>query len=248
MEVSLYQAAAAMNATAQWQEMIAENLTTSSIAGGRKHDISFADVQAGMDPNASNGAQSAYFIPTARAVTNFQPGEIHASSNPMDFALDGPGYFTIQLPNGHEAYTRGGEFQLNAKGQLVTNQGYPVLGNAGPLQFNPNSSDTVSISANGDVSQGQQPVGKLKLTEFRNPQNLTTIGADEFRADTPDAQAAPATSTKVRQGFLEAANASPTTEMSGLVTAMRMFEANQKVMQMQSDRMSRTISELGGTS
>jgi flagellar basal-body rod protein FlgF len=248
MEVSLYQAAAAMNATAQWQEMIAENLTTASIAGGRKHDISFQDVQAGMDPNAASGSQSAYFIPTAQTLTNFQPGELHASSNPMDFALDGPGYFTIQMPNGQNAYTRGGEFQLNAKGQLVTNQGYPVLGEGGPLQFNPNSSDFVTISPTGEVSQGAQQVGHLKVTEFKNPQYLTMIGANEFRSDSPDAQATPATSTKVRQGFLEAANASPTTEMSGLVTAMRMFEANQKVMQMQSDRMSRTITELGGTS
>jgi flagellar basal-body rod protein FlgF len=248
MEVSLYQAAAAMNATAQWQEMIAENLTTASIAGGRKRDISFADVQAGMDPNVSSGTQAGYFIPAARAVTNFQPGEMHVSSNPMDFALDGPGYFNIQLPNGQTAYTRGGEFQLNAKGQLVTDQGYPVLGDGGPVQFNPNSTDTVSISPTGEVSQGQESKGKLKLTEFKNPQDLTMLGADEFRADTPDAQPIAATSTKVRQGFLEAANASPITEMTGLVTAMRMFEANQKVMQMQSDRMSRTISELGGTS
>jgi flagellar basal-body rod protein FlgF len=248
MEVSLYQAAAAMNATAQWQEMIAENLTTASISGGRKHDMSFSDVQAGLDPNASSGSPAAYFIPTAQALTNFQPGELHASSNPMDFALEGPGYFTIQMPNGQNAYTRGGEFELNAKGQLVTNQGYPVLGNGGPLQFNPNSTDSITISASGEVSQGQQQIGRLKLVEFQNPQNLTMIGANEFRSDTPDAQATPATSTKVRQGFLEAANASPTTEMSGLVTAMRMFEANQKVMQMQSDRMSRTISELGGTS
>jgi flagellar basal-body rod protein FlgF len=248
MEVSLYQAAAAMNATAQWQEMIAENLTTASIAGGRKRDISFSDVQAGLDPNASGSTQSGYAIPTAQASTNFQPGEMHPSSNPMDFALDGPGYFTIQLPNGENAYTRGGEFQLNAKGQLVTTMGYPVLGNAGPLQFNPNSTDPVAISTNGDVSQGQLQVGKLKLAEFRNPQDLTSLGADEFRSDSPDAGATAATSTKVRQGFLEAANSSPTTEMSGLVTAMRMFEANQKVMQMQSDRMSRTISELGGTS
>lgn len=248
MEVSLYQAAAAMNATAQWQEMIAENLTTASIAGGRKRDISFVDVQAGLDSNAPGGTQSGYAIPTARASTNFQPGELHASSSPMDFALDGPGYFNIQMPNGQIAYTRGGEFEVNAKGQLVTNQGYQVLGNGGPLQFNPNSTNSITISATGEVSQGQEQRGKLKLTEFRHPQNLTMLGADEFRTDTPDAEAIPAASTKVRQGFLEGANSSPTAEMSGLVTAMRMFEANQKVMQMQSDRMSRTITELGGTS
>src|SRR5580658_7839163 len=150
MDVSLYQAAAAMNATAQWQEMIAQNLTTSGISGGRKHDAVFADVQAGMDPSSSFGSQSIYFIPTASSVTNFQQGEIHASSNPMDFALEGPGYFNIQLPNGQTAYTRGGSFELNAKGQLVTNQGYTVLSDGGPIKVNPNSSDSVTVSATGD--------------------------------------------------------------------------------------------------
>jgi flagellar basal-body rod protein FlgF len=247
MDVSLYQAAAAMNATAQWQEMVAENLTAAPISGGRKREISFADVQAGSDPSVS-GSQASYFIPTARVSTDFQQGELHASSNPMDFALEGPGFFTVQMPNGDKAYTRGGEFELSSKGQLVTTRGYPVLSGGQPLQFNPNSTDPVTISPSGDVSQGQAHVGKLDLMEFDHPEFLTTIGADSFRSDNPLSKRSDATSTKVRQGFLEGANSSATTEMAGLVTAMRMFEANQKVMQMQSDRMNRTITELGGTS
>jgi flagellar basal-body rod protein FlgF len=246
MDVSLYQAAAAMNATAQWQELIAENLTSSQISGGRKREIEFSDVQAGMDSNTS-GAPS-YSVPQATTVTNFQPGELHVSSNPMDFALEGPGFFTVQLPNGDMAYTRGGGFELNSKHQLVTNQGYLVMGNAGPLQFNPQSSSPVTVSATGDVSQGETHAGKLKVVEFNNPNLLTMLGADEFSSDNPAAVPVPATSTQVRQGFLEAANTSPTTEMTGMVTAMRAFESNQKVMQMESDRMSRTITELGGTS
>jgi flagellar basal-body rod protein FlgF len=248
MEVSLYQAAAAMNATAQWQELIAENLTTASISGGRKRDISFSDVQAGLDSGLSSAGQSGYSIPTANAVTNFQPGEMHASSNPMDFALEGPGFFTVQLPDGEKAYTRGGEFHVDANGQLSNDQGFAVLGSAGPVRFNPNSTDPVTIAPSGEVSQGQTQVGKLQVTEFNNPKLLEMIGADDFRSDSLQVQPQPATSTKVRQGFLEGANASPTTEMSSLVTAMREFEANQKVMQMQSERMSQTINELGGTS
>lgn len=246
MDVSLYQAAAAMHATAQWQDLIAENLTTSQIAGGRKQEILFSDIAAGK--NGSVPGNPNYYIPTTTTITNFHPGELHVSSNPMDFALEGPGFFTIQLPNGQTAYTRGGEFELNSQGQLVTNQGYLVMGEAGPLQFNPNDSDPVTISATGDVSQGQQQVGTLKLVEFNNPGLLTAIGSQDFQANNAAAVSHPAASTKVRQGFLEAANSSPTTEMSGLVTAMRMFEANQKVMQADSDRMSRTITELGGTS
>ena len=247
MEVSLYQAAAAMNATARWQDMIAENLAAAPIAGGRKREISFSDVQAGLDPNV-NGGNMSYFIPNANTVTNFQPGELHATGNSMDFALEGPGFFTVQLPNGQMAYTRSGQFQINSNGQLVTQAGYLVMGTGGPLKFNPASTDPITISTTGEVSQGQQQVGTLKLTEFTNPQYLTMIGAGDFMANRPDANPVAATSTKVRQGFLEGANASPTTEMSGLVTAMRMFEANQKVMQMESDRMSKTIADLGSTS
>lgn len=247
MEVSLYEAAAAMNATAKWQELIADNLTSSSISGGRKCNISFSDIPVGMEAGMSNNTSAAFTIPTAKTVTNFQPGELHVSSNPMDFALEGPGFFSVQLPNGQTAYTRGGEFQLNGKGQLVTNQGFLVLGSGGPIQFNPNSTDTITIAPNGEVSQGQESKGTLRLTEFKNPNDLTMIGAEDFESNNPAAQPMPAASTTVRQGFLEAANTSPTTEMAGLVTAMRMFEANQKVMQAQSDRMSRAISELGGT-
>jgi flagellar basal-body rod protein FlgF len=246
MDVSLYQAAAAMHATAQWQDLIAENLTTSQISGGRKREILFSDVEAGR--NAQAPGSPAYLIPTVTTATNFQPGELHVSSNPMDFALEGPGFFSVQLPNGQMAYTRGGEFQLNAQSQLVTNQGYPVMGDGGPLQFNPGNSDPITISPTGEVSQGQQQVGKLKVVEFKNPGMLTMIGSQDFQSNNPAAVPIPANSTKVRQGFLEGANSSPTTEMSGLVTAMRAFEANQKVMQAESDRMSRTITELGGVS
>jgi flagellar basal-body rod protein FlgF len=245
MDVSLYQAAAAMRATAQWQDLIAENLTTSQIPGGRKREILFSDVEAGR--NASAAGAPGYLIPTTTTITNFQPGELHVSSNPMDFALEGPGFFTVQLPNGQMAYTRGGEFELNSQGQLITNQGYLVMGQSGPLQFNSGSSDPITISPTGEVSQGQQQVGQLKLVEFNNPRLLTMIGSQDFQADSTSLVANPAASTKVRQGFLEGANSSPTTEMSGLVTAMRAFEANQKVMQAASDRMKSTITELGGT-
>ncbi|HEX3624922.1 MAG TPA: flagellar hook-basal body protein [Verrucomicrobiae bacterium] len=243
--MSLYQAAAAMHATAQWQDLIAENLASSQISGGRKRDVVFSDIQAGANSGVPGNPN--YYIPTVTTVTNFHPGELHVSSNPMDFALEGPGFFTIQLPNGQAAYTRGGEFQLNSQGQLVTNQGYQVMGESGPVHVNPNSSDRITISATGEVSQGSQQVGKLKLVEFNNPGLLTTIGSQDFQATNAAAVPHPAALTKVRQGFLEAANSSPTREMSGLVTAMRMFEANQKVMQADSDRMNHTITELGGT-
>ena len=248
MEVSLYQAAAAMSATAQWQDMIAENLSASSVPGSRKQEISFSDVQAGLNSGAAGRPGSSFTLPTASKVTNFQPGELHPTGNVMDFALEGPGFFAVKLPNGQTGYTRDGEFQLNAQGQLTNKQGNVVLGDSGPLQLQASNPGTITVSANGEVAQGDQIIGKLKTYEFKNPQQLTLAGSGMFTANGSGATATPATSTKVRQGFLEAANSSPTTQMASLITAMRLFEANQKVLQLQGDRMSKVITDLGGTS
>jgi len=249
MDVSLYQSAAAMNATERWQDMIAENLTSASVPGMRKQDITFSDVEASQ----AAGAGGAYcVIPTATTSLNFQPGELHPAG-PMDFAIEGKGFFTVQLPNGQHGYTRDGEFHLNATGQLVTKMNYPVLSDSGPLQFDANNSGAINVSATGEVSQanlsgGTDQKGKLQITEFKNPRLLTMTRGGNFIAADPAAQPSADAGSKIRQGYSEAANSSPTLEMSGLITAMRMFETNQKVMTMQSDRMSRVISDLGGTS
>jgi len=248
MEVSLYQAAAAMNATERWQEMISDNLATASTPGARKREISFSAIQASLASQTASSTSSGFVIPSANTVTNFQPGELHASGNAMDFALEGPGFFSVQTPDGQPAYTRNGGFQLNSQGQLVTALGFPVLGNAGPIQFDPGSSKPITISATGDISQGGETKGKLQITEFNKPGLLTGLGGGLFRADDPSLKPTGSSNTQVRQGFVESANSSPTTEMAGLITAMRMFEANQKVLQMQSDRMSREITDLGSPS
>lgn len=237
-----------MNATERWQEMVSENLAAASVPGARKREISFSAVQAGLAPETAGLGSSSYVIPTVTTTTNFQQGELRPSGDSMDFALEGPGFFTIQMPNGQSAYTRDGQFQLNAQGQLVTKQGYPVLGDAGPIQFDPNSSATITISATGDVSQGAEKKGTLQLADFNKPGLLTALGGSMFTADDPALQKTTASTTHVRQGFLEGANSSPTTQMATLITAMRMFEANQKVLQMQSDRMSREITDLGNPS
>ena len=248
MDVSLYQAAAAMNATAKWQDLIAENLASASVPGARKQELSFSDIQAGMAANLPGSEPASFYIPSGSAVTNFSAGELRPTGNPMDFALEGPGFFTVQMPDGQNGYTRDGEFHLGPQGQLVTKQGYTVLGVGGPLRLNPNSPGGVTVSADGNVSQGDQIIGKLQINEFKNLKSLNMMGGGYFSADDSSGELAVAGSTHVRQSFVESGNASPTTEMASLITAMRMFESNQKVLQMQGDRMSRFITDLGGAS
>ncbi|HTD65793.1 MAG TPA: flagellar hook-basal body protein [Candidatus Limnocylindria bacterium] len=247
MNVSFYQAAAAMNANARWQELISENLAAGSVPGFKKQEMSFAAIQAGLMPHGDitrAGAPLPSMLPTSAAFTNFSGGELKTTGVKTDVAIEGPGFFEVQLPSGGRAYTRDGEFQLNAQSQLVTKQGFLVLGENGPLQFDANNGP-ISISPDGDISQGADIKGSLKVVNFNNPKLLTQVGGGLFEARDANLQPVTAAKATLRQGWLEGSNTSATAEMANMITAMRSFEANQKVVQLQDERLGRMITELG---
>ena len=231
-----------MNATERWQDLIAENLSMAGVSGAHARAMSFSAVQAGQ---AGLGGQP-LVMPRTNTSTDFTQGELRGTGNPMDCALQGPGFFTVQLPGGAKGYTRDGEFTVDKLGQLVTKQGFPVLGDSGPILTDPASKSPLTISPEGEVSQGDIK-GQLALVEFPRPQNLTPLGRGIFRNNNPAVKPLPTTNTQVRAGFAENSNVSPTIAMATMITAMRMFESNQKVLQMGSERMSKSITELSGT-
>jgi flagellar basal body rod protein FlgG len=241
----MLQAAAAMNANARWQEIVSENLAAASIPGFKKQEASFDAVQAGfVTPTTLNPAQR-IALARANTTTNFQQGAMKATGVKTDVAIEGPGFFEVQLANGATAYTRDGEFQLNAQGQLVTKQGYRVLSEAGPIQLDLSNPAPLSISPTGEVSQGADLKGKLKISDFDRPELLTSVGGGCFLADNANLQSRPVEQPALRQGFLENANTSVVAEMANLITTMRGFEANQRVLQMHDERIGRAIEELG---
>ena len=246
MNVSLFQAGAALNANSRWQEVIAENLASGTLPGYKKQQLTMAAVQAGLMPGGLSGSQSPqmFILPKGTASTNFSGGEMRATGVPTDVAVDGKGFFEVELPGGTTGYTRDGEFQINSQGQLATKEGYPVLGQGGPIQLNPRDPAPISISSAGDVSQGASSKGKLTVAEFNKPELLTQVSSSYFTAQNPGLQTQTGTS-KVRQGYLESSNSSTVMEMASLMTAMRGFEANQHVIQIQDDRLGKTISDLG---
>jgi flagellar basal body rod protein FlgG len=244
MNVSLYQAAAALNANSRWQELISENLASSSIPGYKKQDLSFAAVQNRV--LGSSSVAGAY-LPKPQASINFQPGEIKPTGVNTDVAIEGPGFFEVQLANGSRAFTRDGEFQISAQGQLVTKQGYLVVSDGGAIQIDLNNPAPLSISATGEVAQGRDSKGRLKVTDFNNLKLLQPLGGGLFDASNPALVEQSVSEARVRQGYLESSNASPVLEMANLISAMRLYEANQRVVQMQDERMGKAISELAGT-
>ena len=138
MNVSLYQAAAALNANARWQEMIAENLAASSVSGFKNQEMSFAEVQAGLMPATAGGSLGGarnFTLPKGIQTTSFLPGEMKRSDSNTDLALQGPGFFEVQMPNGGTAYTRDGSFHLSPQGQLLTREGYTVMSESGVVLY-----------------------------------------------------------------------------------------------------------------
>jgi flagellar basal-body rod protein FlgG len=250
VNVSLFQAAAALDANARWQEVIADNLASSSVPGFKQQQLSQAAVQAGLMP--AYGAQNLprfFSVSTTSTSTDFSPGELKYTGNGSDVAIEGNGFFEARLPSGATGLTRDGEFQVNSHGQLVTKESYPVLGvNAlgvrVPIQLNSDHSGPLSISSTGNVNQGAELIGHLAVTEVDQPHLLTQLSGGYFLAQNSKIVQHPS-KANLREGYLESSNSSTLMQMASMMTASRGFEANQHVIQIQDDRLNRTISELG---
>jgi flagellar basal body rod protein FlgG len=249
VNVSLFQAAAALDANSRWQEVIADNLASSSVPGFKRQQLSQEAVQAGlMSAQGANDLPQHFSMSKTSTSTNFDPGEFKYTGNGTDAAIEGNGFFEVRLPNGATALTRDGEFQISSRGLLVTKESYPVLGTSngvvGPIQLSSDHSGPLSISPTGEVSQGSDLKGKLKLMDVDKPGFLTHISGGYFLAQNKKIVPQPVKSF-VREGYLESSNTSTLMEMASMMTASRSFEANSKVVQIQDDRLNRTISELG---
>ena len=192
------------------------------------------------------GAHEDNFIGKDRSVSyvldsgtfkDFSKGPIEQTRNPLDVAIDGGGFLVVQTAAG-ERYTRDGGLQINNQGQLVTVAGDPVLGNSGPIVFQPTDHD-VSIAADGNVTvlEGINRIdsvrGKLRLVSFADAQKLLKEGSNLYSAGTATAQPDPA--SKIRQGFIEKSNVSSVTEMSRMIEVTRAYTQISNLLQQQSD-------------
>jgi flagellar basal-body rod protein FlgF len=248
VNISLYQAASALNANSRWQEVIAENMASSSVPGYKRQDVSFQAFAAGLVPTAGEttaASGSVWAMPAGMTHTSFAPGEMRFTGQQTDVGIQGAGFFEVQMPNGGLGYTRDGEFNVNGSGQLTTKQGYLVMGDGGPIQVDRASVDPITVSADGIVSQGNVVRGTLKVVDFNNPKLLSPISGGMFVARDPNLQIASNSAPNLQQFYLEQANTSAVGEMANMITVMRASEANQRIIQMEDERMGRAISELG---
>lgn len=175
---------------------------------------------------------------------NFSQGTLQLTGAPLDVALDGEGaFFVLQGANG-DLYTRDGAFTLDSQGVVMNKNGYPVMGDGGPITLDPKNGEP-TISEDGIITQmvqGQATrVGKLSVMRIANMSDLSKQG-DGTYALVSNATAVPATDARIRQGYLEASNVNPMTEITKLVQINRAYQSLAALID-QNNQLSRTAVE-----
>jgi flagellar basal-body rod protein FlgF len=226
----------AMRQDAETLRVIGQNVSNIDTVAYRRE---IAVTRTSFDA-ASEEARAELLTPTHfETAIDQRSGTLKSSSEVLHLALEGPGFFVVEMPNGGgEALTRRGDFRLDSEGHLVTQQGMPVLGQNGPVQI----SGTPQIAPDGSVRVNDEVVAQLRVAQVATDAQLTPLGSDLFTgAQLPQGDSA----ARVRQGFLEASNVDSVQEMMRLIETMRHFEGVQRFVRGYDDMMGKAISELG---
>lgn len=257
---SLNIAATGMQAMQTYVDVVSHNLANQSTTGYKSHRAEFHDLlyenRRRVGTNSSDvgtivptGVQLGLGVKTAAVYRKHEQGSMEGTENPLDLAIQGRGFFQIQMPDGSSAYTRNGTFQLSPNGEIVTADGYLVSpGIVVPdnaIDIAINSAGEVEVSLDGQVAPNN--LGQLDMVTFINPAGLGAIG-DNLYVET-EAAGDPIIGVAgddgfgtILQGFLEASNVNPVTEITSLIRAQRAYEMNAKVIT-KSDEMMQALNQ-----
>ncbi|MBP2649965.1 MAG: flgG 2 [Firmicutes bacterium] len=246
----IYAAGSGMIAESIRNDAIANNLANANTAGYKK-DIAvnkdFRDILITRIHDKSGNAEiGSTGVGTVidEIATNQSTGIMRQTNNPLDVAIEGKGFFVIETPNGVR-YTRNGSFSRNSQGELVTLDGYRVMGDNGPIRLG--KAANVCIGDDGRVTidgngRNAAEVGKLRIESFADERQLTKEGSSLFIAvqgnGTPS-------NALVHQGMLEMSNVNVVSEMVNMIAGYRAYEVNSKVVQAHDQLLDKAVNEVG---
>jgi flagellar basal-body rod protein FlgG len=257
---SLWISKSGMEAQQIQLDHISHNLANSSTNGYKRAHAVFEDLmyqnlrQSGANSSEQTqlptGLQVGLGVRPVATSRQFSQGSLQQTTNYLDVAIKGNGFFPVTQPDGTTGYTRDGSFQLDNQGQLVTNNGYPIQ----PGITVPANATAVTIAADGTVTaaiSGQttpQNLGQIQLTNFINPAGLEPRGENlyiETPASGTPQTAAPGTASTgtLAQGFLETSNVNVVEELVTMIQTQRAYELNSKAIQT-SDQMLQRLGQL----
>jgi flagellar basal-body rod protein FlgF len=231
---------------AREMDVVANNIANLNTTG-YKADGSVFEEYLATAARSDQTSSRVSFVRDRGIWHDMSQGPLERTGNPLDVAVDGTGFLVVQTPRG-ERYTRNGALQINATGQLVTSDGFPVLGDGGPITLQPNDRQ-LQISRDGTVSvrEGTSKVdsarGKIRLVTFTDPQRLQKDGSSTFNP-TAGAQPQPATTGGIIQGAVEKSNVRGVVEMSRMIEITRAYTQIDGLLQQQNDLSQSAIDKL----
>jgi flagellar basal-body rod protein FlgG len=224
-------------------DVLSSNLANVNTIGFKRDRYSFESVLAAVNnPSpADDTLTDTPAMPRMIFRTDFTAGSSRQSGNPLDLTLDGDGFFVVNGPQGR-AYTRQGNFHLDAAGKLVNADGFEVQGTAGPVII---QGGRVEIDRKGAVSVDGNPVANLAVVDFPKPYALQKAGGSLFTTNGTDVAEQPVTATNVLQGTIEESNVNAIMEMTLLMDGTRNYESCLKAMRMYDDMAAKAANEIG---
>ena len=254
---ALSTAATGMEAQQTRLDVTANNIANTSTAGFKKSRAEFSDLmyQTQRAPGAATGAgteaptglQVGMGVRTVATQRMHGQGAMRQTSAPLDVAIEGRGFYQINLPSGEVAYTRDGAFKINAEGQLVTAEGYTL---GGDISISPDA-QSITIGADGTVSvvvPGEAtPVeaGQIQVAAFANESGLESMGRNLYRETSASGAAVVGVAGEngtgsLAQGSLEMSNVNVVEEMIDLISGQRAYEINSRVIKAADDMLAQT--------
>ncbi|HYF86352.1 flagellar basal-body rod protein FlgF [Azospirillum sp.] len=239
MENPIYIALSRQNALRRQMDVVANNVANMNTTGFKQQRVMFTEFlqRPAMHEQVS-------MVQDRAVVRDLTAGGTISTGNPLDMALTGPGYFTVDTAAGRR-YTRNGSFRLDGQRQLVDGSGLPVLADNGQPIVIPQNTTTVEVKGDGTVTTELGPVGRLNVVTFQREQMMTEVGAGLYVSD-EEPQAAPP-ETKVAQGMLEQSNVKPVLEMTQMIEINRQYQQAQRMIETESERIRTVIQRLGRT-
>lgn len=234
-------------------DIVANNVANIDTTAYKADHAAFGEflMSGARDQQFSGSGQRVSFVQDRSSWIDFSQGAIQHTGNPLDVAIDGNAYLVVQTPRG-QRYTRNGALSTNATGQLVTSDGYQVMGDSGPITFQP-SDNHVTISPNGIITvqegnnPGDSPRGTLQLVSFAQSQLLQKDGGSTLMAPNGVTPTTPPLGTRVVQGAIEKSNVNAVAEMARMIQITRSYTDIANLLQQQSDQRRNALSQLSQT-
>jgi flagellar basal-body rod protein FlgF len=221
-------------------DVTANNLANIDTAGFKVESL-MVQTDA-LSPTAAPASEPIKYVIDNGLARNFGQGGLEHSSNPLDVAIEGDGFFAVQTPAGTR-YTRDGRFGIDAQNRLVDHQGNAVLSSSGaPISVDPTKTD-FAVAKDGTISQGGKTLGKLGVSRFANLSALQKQGDNLF--DAGAAAAIPANSARLHQGMVEHSNVQPVVEITQLISITRAYERLTQMISQTQDLSQSAIQRLG---